>query len=277
MNSGGTDDADEIELDSLLEAVRRRYAYDLRGYARASLRRRVQLALSRSGRKTLGEYQSALLRDVSLFERFLGELSVPVTEFFRDPAMFLLLRKHVVPVLQTYPLLKIWHAGCATGEEVYSMAILLEEEGLLERTQLYATDVNAKALDTARAGVYEIERSADVSKAYVAAGGKGSFSDYLATRGPHAKIARRLGERIVFSEHNLMTDFSFGEMDLVMCRNVLIYFGRAMQSRILELLTTSLTARGYLCVGNRESLGGSSVGAEYETINAPERIFRRLP
>lgn len=267
--------AEEIELDLLLEAVHRRYRHDFRPYARPSLRRRLAHALVRFECDSLSQLQGLILRDPDLFARLLPMLTVQVSEMFRDPGYFRALRAHVIPVLHTYPSPKIWVAGCSTGEEVYSLAILLQEEGLLDRTILYATDINLESLERAERGVFPLERIPGWSENYREAGGRASLSDYYTAAYGGALFDKGLRRRIVFSDHSLSTDNVFAETHLVSCRNVLIYFDRALQDRALGLFTESLVRRGFLGLGSAESLRSSALHGAYEEVVRADRIFRK--
>lgn len=268
-------DPAELELDLFLEAVQRRYQHDFRAYARKSLQRRVALAVARFGCDTLSELQGRILRDAALFARVLPMLTVQVSEMFRDPSYFLALRTHVVPVLRTYPSLKIWVAGCSTGEEAYSLAILLAEEGLLERSILYATDINVESLAQAERGVFPLDRMAVYSANYQRAGGKGSLSDHYTAAYDGALFHRSLRRRIVFSDHSLATDSVFAETHLVSCRNVLIYFDRPLQDRALGLFTESLVRKGFLGLGSSETLRFTALGDSYHELVRPDRIYQK--
>lgn len=268
-------DAD-LEIDLLLEAVYRKYSYDFRHYARASLRRRVAAALSQMGLDSVSHLQHLVLRDADAFTRLLSHLTVPVSDMFRDPQYFESLRAHALPMLATYPSLKVWVAGCSTGEEVYSLAILFEEAGLLERTLIYATDINPQSLRAAEAGVYTLDRIPGFTRNYQAAGGARSLADYYTAAYGAAAFDRRLSARVVFSDHSLATDTAFAEVQLVSCRNVLIYFDRELQERAIGLFRESLASRGFLGLGSRESLFLSAHAPAFETIDADARLFRRL-
>jgi len=269
------DDTFDLELKLLLEAIFCRYHYDFRGYAMSSLRRRLRQAMDRIGAASLSVLQDRVLHDKHALTILLDYLTIQVSEMFRDPLHFLALRRDVLPILATYPSLKIWIAGCSTGEEFYSMAILLEEEGLLDRAIIYATDVNEEALRQAEAGVYALDRVAGFSESYVAAGGKGSLSDWYTAGYNGVVFDRRLRRNFVFSDHSLATDGDFTETHLVMCRNVLIYFGPELQDRALSLFEQSLVPRGFLALGSKEDLRVSSHAAAFETFNMHERIYRK--
>ena len=279
MNAEGSaanDQIADIELDLLLEAIWRRYSYDFRHYARASLHRRVAGALRRLGFQRVSELQDGILRDPALFTRLLTQLSVPVSDFFRDPPYFAALREDVLPLLATYPSLKVWIAGCSTGEEVYSMAILLDELGLLERTLIYATDINPEALRTATEAVYPQARVPGFTRNYLAAGGARSLGDYYTAAYDRVVFDRRLRARVTFSDHSLATDAVFAEVQLVSCRNVLIYFDRQLQDRAIALFHESLVPRGFLGVGSRESLHGFGMSADFDLVSREARIYRRV-
>ena len=266
---------ERLEIDLLLETVFRRYGYDFRGYARASIDRRVRQLLSSSGCTTVAELIPKVLNDAEFFSRLVRNFSIPVTEMFRDPAVYRAVREKVVPLLRTWPHFKIWHAGCATGEEVYSLAMLLKEEGLYERATIYATDFNEEALDLAREGIYPIEKIKAATRNYQLAGGKGSLSDNYHAAYDAARMDPALRERVVFSVHNLATDSVFGEIHLVLCRNVLIYFGRELQNRALWLLTESLVHGGYLCLGTKENLQFTEVHAHFSTLDHAARLYKK--
>lgn len=271
------DDPDlDLEIDLLLEAIFRKYSYDFRHYARASLRRRVTGALAQMGIDSASRLQHVVLRDREAFTRLLGHLTIPVSDMFRDPPYFEALRAHVLPILGTYPSVKVWVAGCSTGEEVYSLAVLLEEAGLLDRTLIYATDINPQSLRTAEAGLYALDRIPGFTRNYQAAGGTRSLADYYTAAYGAAAFDRRLSARVVFTDHSLATDTSFAEVQLVSCRNVLIYFDRDLQERAIGLFRESLAPRGFLGLGSRESLFLSAHAGAFETIDAAARLFRRL-
>jgi chemotaxis protein methyltransferase CheR len=266
----------ELEVDLFLDAIFRRWGYDFRSYARASLNRRVAQRLSITGLNQISDMIPLVLHDQSFFESFLTDMSVTVTEMFRDPWVFKKISETVIPKLRTYSRINIWHAGCATGAEVYSMAILLHEEGLLDRCQIYATDYNNKSLSLAKKGIFPLNLMKAYTKNYIEAGGKSSFSDYYRTGYDSACIVKALRDRITFANHNLMNDGVFAEMNLVMCRNVMIYFDRTLQNQSLKLFSNSLVPRGFLVLGTQESLSYSDCNHEYESFESKERIYRRL-
>lgn len=268
-------EVDDYELDLFLEEVFRLYHYDFRAYARSSMRRRVAHAQRSLGLRSLSEMRRRLQVDPEAFGQILSALTVQVSSFFRDPAYWRILRARVLPYLSTYPFLRIWVAGCAQGEEAYSLAILLHEEGLLERSRIYATDIHLAGLEVATRGVYPAERLKELSANYFAAGGKRSPSDYY-TAGEYstACMAPFLRERILFSDHSLATDAAFAEVQLTSCRNVLIYFDRALQARAIGVLASSLCPRGFLGLGTHESLQFSSWGPSFEVVARKERMYR---
>jgi chemotaxis protein methyltransferase CheR len=266
----------DIELRLLLEAVYLRYQHDFRHYAYASLRRRMRQAMERFECPTLSHLQARVLHEPEVFAAMLQYFTIQVSEMFRDPAYFRAVRERVVPILQTYPFVKLWVAGCSTGEEAWSFAILLREAGLLERSLIYATDINPAALAAAEAGIYALDRLAGFSANYHAAGGTRSLSDYYTAGYGKAVFDRSLRTQIVFSDHSLATDNVFSEVELVSCRNVLIYFDRELQSRAIGLFHDALVPRGFLGIGSRETLRYSSHARAFEEFAAAERIYRKL-
>ncbi|HVE53657.1 MAG TPA: protein-glutamate O-methyltransferase CheR [Ramlibacter sp.] len=266
----------DIEIRLLVEAIFLRYGHDFRDYAQASLKRRVLQAQQRMGVASISALQEQVLHDAQAFARLLQYLTVPVSEMFRDPPYFLALRRHVVPVLRTYPSLKVWIAGCSTGEEPYSLAILLREEGLLERTILYATDINHESLDKARQGIFPLDAMQAFTQNYQRAGGLRSFSDYYTAAYGGALFDRSLRENITFADHSLATDAVFSETHFVSCRNVLIYFNRGLQDRALGLFHDSLAHRGFLGLGTKETLEFSAYAGRFEPVGRRERIYRKL-
>jgi chemotaxis protein methyltransferase CheR len=269
-------DLERIELDCLLEAVYRRYGFDFREYAPASLRRRVSRRVKLEELPSISALQEQLLRDPEVMQRLLLDLSINVTAMFRDPTFHVAFREQVVPILRTYPFTRIWVAGCSTGEEVYSLAILLEEEGLYERARIYATDINEDVLGRARLGVFPLTKMQDYTRNYIAAGGTRSFSDYYTSAYDGAAFDRSLVRNVVFAQHNLASDGSFNEFHVIVCRNVMIYFERALQERVLELFDESIARFGILALGHKESLWASTHADRYEELDALERIYRRI-
>lgn len=265
----------DIETGLLMEGIYQVYGYDFREYAESSLRRRLAQWLSGSGCVTLSLAQSRLLRDRAFFDTLLRGITVNVSEMFRDPAFFKALREQVVPYLKTYPFVKIWLAGCATGEEAYSVAILLLEEGLRGRFRIYATDINEEVIRKAREGIYPLQELQHFTRNYQQAGGTGSFSDYYTARYDHAILAPELREDMVFAAHNLAVDADFGEMNMILCRNVMIYFKQPLKERVLGLFDSSLLPGGFLCLGTKESLENRAVSASYDIVAARMQIYRK--
>ena len=270
-----TQHIDDLELRLLLDAIYSTYHYDFRQYASASLKRRLGQALIRLNCATISALQEKILHDRRAFPRLLEFLTVQVSDLFRDPEVFLALRRDVVPLLATYPSLKLWIAGCSTGEEAYSYAILLAEEGLLDRTLIYATDINDESLERARSGVFTLERIKQFTLNHREAGGKGSLSDYYHAAHENAVMAQTLRDHITFADHSLATDSAFSEVQLISCRNVLIYFDRTLQNRAIGLFRESLCYRGFLCLGSKESLRFTAYGEDFEDFRSAEKIFRK--
>jgi chemotaxis protein methyltransferase CheR len=266
---------EELEIDLLLRGIRSRYGYDFAHYSRASLKRRLERALAQTRLRHFSELLDRLFHDEKSFDEFLKIMSITVTEMFRDPEFYQAVRKHVVPLLKTYPFIKIWHAGCATGEEVYSMALLLHEEGFLDRARIYATDFNKHSLDAAANGVYSARQMAAYGANYQLAGGKGYFPDYYSDGYELAKFKDFLKERITFSYHNLVTDGVFGEMNIICCRNVLIYFDKTLQDEVLGKFSESLRHGGFLCLGNRESLNFTAIQPLFAAVDKTQRIYQK--
>ena len=269
--------AENVEIQLLLEAIYQRYGYDFRSYSQASVKRRIQRRMHFDGIQNISEMQHRVLHDHEFFEQLLLDLSINVTEMFRDPAFFRGMREHVVPELARLPFFRVWHAGCSTGEEVYSMAILLEEAGLYDRCQIYATDFNEVVLRQAREGIMPLSSLRDYTANYQKAGGTESFADYYTARYDSAIIRQSLKRNIVFADHNLVTDGAFGEMHLVVCRNVLIYFSRPLQNRVLALFSDSLADDGFLCIGTKETVQFADCSEDFVPVVASERIYRRRP
>jgi len=265
----------DIELPLLLEAVYRKYHYDFRSYAAASLKRRLTQAMERFGCRTLSQLQDRVLHEPSLFPALLDYLTVQVSEMFRDPPYFRSMRDKVVPLLRTYPSLKIWIAGCSTGEEVYSMAILLQEEGLLERSLIYATDINSGALERAQSGIYDAACIGGFTDNHRKSGARSSLSDYYTAAYGKAMFDKSLKTNIVFADHSLSTDSTFSEVHLVSCRNVLIYFDRLLQDRVLGLFRESLCRKGFLGLGAKESLRFSTHSYAFSDFVVNDKIFRK--
>jgi chemotaxis protein methyltransferase CheR len=264
---------ESIEIRLLLEGIQRAYGYDFRDYADASIKRRLVQWLAESEFDTFSLAQSRLLRDRNVFESLLRAITVNVTEMFRDPDFFKAVRTQVVPFLKTYPFVKIWHAGCATGEEAYSMAIVLHEEGMAGRYRMYATDINEVVLQRAREGIIPIAQMQKFTGNYQKGGGSGSFADYYAARYERAVLSAELRKDIVFAPHNLAVDAEFGEMNMVLCRNTMIYFKPPLKERCLRLFDSCLPRGGFLCLGLKETLEGAADG--YEALIPSMRIYRK--
>lgn len=269
-----TTDIEQIEIDLLLEAIFQRYGYDFRQYNQASIKRRLRHHLAKTDGQSIAALIPAILRDQAAFRRLFFDLSVTVTEMFRDPWFYLALREKVVPFLKTFPFVNIWQAGCATGEEVYSLAILLKEEGLYERARIYATDFNETALTQAKARIYPLERIKAYSANYLQGGGKGSLADYYRARYQSVIIDPVLQENITFANHNLATDGIFGEMHLILCRNVLIYFNRILKNTVLSTFRDSLRYNGFLCLGSKESIQFSEIETDFVEVAPKEKIYQ---
>ena len=266
----------DIELKLLIEAVYLRYHYDFRDYARTSLRRRVEGIMRAEGVDTISALQARVLRHTASWERFVQGISVSVSAMFRDPGFFLAFRRHAVPLLRTYPFIRIWQAGCSLGEEAYSLAILLQEEGLYDRTRIYATDINEHTLRQARDGIFAADLMQRYTQNYVQAGGTRSFSEYYTARYELAILRPSLGRNIVFSQHNLVSDGTFNEFNVVLCRNVMIYFNRALQERTHTLFLDSLGTFGILGLGARESLRFLPQERSYEALVPGEKLYKRV-
>jgi len=271
-----TSENEKIEFDLLLQAIYQKYGYDFRNYARASLKRRIRYRLSQSNIKTISEMQHKLLYDSKFFAKLLSDLTINVTEMFRDPSFFKALREIVIPELKKQPFIKIWHAGCSTGEEVYSTAILLKEEGLYKTSLIYATDADDVVLGKAKSGVFAIDRMKDYTLNYRKTGGLASFADYYTARYDNAIMDNSLKKNIVFSNHNLVTDGVFGEIDMIICRNVFIYFNRDLQDRVFRLFSESLRPGGFLCLGTKETIRFSSLSDDFENVADHEKIYRKI-
>ncbi len=265
----------QLELSLLLEAIFQKSGYDFRGYSRAHINRRLEHVRKRSGLDSLCAVTHRLIYDEDFFEDVLTALSINVSEMFRDPFVYQSIRKNVVPHLKTFPFIKVWHAGCAAGQEVYSTAILLEEEGMKDRTQQYATDINDGVLDAARQGIYPADLIKDYTKNYQQAGGTRAFSDYYTAAYDSVAMTTRLKDNMLFSQHNLVTDGVFGEMHMIFCRNVLIYFAEDLQNHVLKLFYNSLCHGGFLCIGTKETLRFTDYADEFEIVDEKSKIYRK--
>ncbi len=266
---------EELEIDLLLEAIYRQHGFDFRGYARSSLRRRVRAVVAAESLTTVSGLMEKMLHDPACLERLLLGLSVNVSAIFRDPRFFLTFRQHAIPLLRTYPFIRIWQAGCSTGEEVYSLAILLKEEGLYDRSRIYATDMNEVVLRQARSGIFPIDVMQKYTANYCASGGTGALSDYYTAAYDHVVFHQSLRENVVFAQHNLATDGVFNEFNVILCRNVMIYFTPPLQARVHDLFARSFATFGLLGIGSHESLPGPASGHEYEPLVRGEKLFRR--
>lgn len=267
---------EQIEVNLLLAGIRERYGYDFTHYARDSLVRRLTNARDSAGVERFTELLDLVFHDVAAFDRLLAHLSITVTDFFRDPIFFRRLREQVIPALKTYPFVKIWLAGCATGEEAYSIAMMLEEENFLDRARIYATDFNKQALGVAERGVYPATSLKTAQENYVAAGGKGHLADYYSAGYDLIKFKDALKKRITFSYHNLVSDGVFGEMNLILCRNVMIYFDRSLQARVLDLFDESLRHGGFLCLGTKETLYTTALQKQFSAVDGRQKIYRKM-
>jgi chemotaxis protein methyltransferase CheR len=270
------DELEDLELELLLEGVFRRYGFDFREYAPASLRRRIWRRITAEGLTSISALLERLLHDPPTMERLLLDLSINVTAMFRDPTFYVAFRQRVAPALRTYPFTRLWVAGCSTGEEVYSLAILLHEEGAYERCRIYATDINESVLDRARAGVFPLEKMQEYTNNYIRAGGTRAFSEYYVAAYDGAQFDRSLVENVVFAQHNLASDRSFNEFNVIVCRNVMIYFDKTLQHRVHRLFYESLSQLGILALGHRESIRFSPLEGRYEELDAAEKLYRKV-
>ncbi len=269
-------DIQDIEIKLLLQAVYLKYGYDFSNYSKTHLKRRIINRLVLSELNTITEMQNKILWDKEFYTVFMQDLSINVTEMFRDPEFYLKFRKKIIPELSTYAHIKIWHAGCSTGEEVYSLAIMLKEENILHKTQIYATDFNKRVLELAKQGIYSKKEMDLNSRNYVESGGKAQLSDYYTSKYGSVLFDKSLSKNIVFADHNLVTDGVFAEVHLVFCRNVLIYFDKTLQNRVLGLFANSLTKRGILCLGTKESLRFSDYENNFEIVDKKNRIYKKV-
>lgn len=267
---------EEMEIDLLCEAIYQHYGLDFREYARSSLKRRVHNLMTLEGLKTVSAVQEAVLHDKRVMERFILNLSINVTSMFRDPELYVAIREKVIPLLKTYPFIRIWHAGCSSGEEVYSMAIMLHEAGIADKVKIYATDMNEAIVQKAKAGVFKLNLMQEYTSNYIKAGGTWSFSEYYTAKYDHAMMRADLKENIVFSKHNLATDQSFNEFNLILCRNVMIYFNETLQNRVHQLLSDSLCRFGMLVLGTKESINFTSHESEYKPLDSALKVYQRI-
>ena len=266
---------ENIEIDLLLDSIYLKYGYDFRNYSKTSIRRRILKFFEKSGLKSISEMQNKLLYDIEFFNKILHELTLTVTTMFRDPSFFVFLKNKIIPILKSKPFIKIWHAGCSTGEEVYSMAILLKEEKLDHKCLIYATDTKKSVLNKAKKGIFDIEKIPEFTKNYIDAQGKHSFSNYYIAKYNYAIIRNIRKDNLVFSNHDLVTDGIFGELDMIICRNVLIYFNNELQEQIFRLFDNSLSKGGFLCLGSMETLQFSSVADQFKIVSQKEKIYKK--
>ncbi len=264
------------ELSLLLNEIVGEYGYDFTSYSTASVKRRISRLFVLDHFKTFQEFRKRVLYDSTYIKRFVEEITVNVTEMFRDPGFYKLLRTQVLPVLATYPFVRIWHAGCSTGEEVYSMAILLKEAGIMHKSLMYATDINPGVLDQVVKGIYPLRNLKLYSENYILSGGKEDFSSYYTAKYDLAKFDDELKTKMIISTHNLVSDRSFNEFQLIICRNVLIYFNKSLQDNVLELFDNSLETRGYLALGSKEQIKFASINKNYGQLDPKEKVWRKL-
>jgi chemotaxis protein methyltransferase CheR len=270
------EDLEKLEIELLLQGLYSWCGYDYREYAYNSIRRRIWHRVHAEKLTTITALLDKVLHDPACLQRLIADFSINVTEMFRDPAFFLHFREKVVPLLRTYPSIKIWHAGCASGEEVYSMAMLLHEEGLYEKAKIYATDINAEALKTAKSGLFPLENMRKYTSNYLRAGGKKAFSDYYQVTNNGVKFHSYLTQNIVFAQHNLVTDHSFNEFHVILCRNVLIYFNKALQEKVHNLFYNSLGMFGILGLGDKETITFTRKAEYYETIISSQKLYKKV-
>jgi chemotaxis protein methyltransferase CheR len=269
-------ETEQLELQLLLEGIFRQYGFDFREYAPSSLKRRVWRRVQAEGLSTIAGLLERVLHDPAVMERLLLDLSINVTSMFRDPTFYASLRERVAPLLRTYPFTRVWVAGCSTGEEVYSLAILLREEGLYERARIYATDINEAVLERARGGVFPLDKMKEYTENYIRAGGQRSFSEYYLAKYQGALFDRELTANVVWAPHNLVQDRSFNTFNLILCRNVMIYFDRDLQTRVHELFYDSLERLGILALGHKESIHFTGLEDRYEELDAAEKLYRKV-
>jgi chemotaxis protein methyltransferase CheR len=267
---------EKVEVRLLTEGIFEHYGFDFRDYSYPSLRRRIWKRVYAEGLATVSALTDKVLHEPQAMERLLLDLSINVTAMFRDPTFYLAFRQKVVPLLRTYPFIRIWHAGCSTGEEVYSMAILLQEEGIYDRCRIYATDINEAVLQKAKSGIFPINTMQENTSNYIAAGGHGTFSDYYTARYDYAIFRPQLRENVVFAQHNLVTDASFNHFNVILCRNVLIYFNNALQERVQQLFLNSLEMFGILGLGKKETVRYTSIADNFDVLDEEERLYRRI-
>lgn len=276
MEEKNETELEQIEMELLLNGIHQYYGYDFRNYAVPSLRRRIWHHVYAEGLTSISALQNKVLHERDCFERLIFSLSIPVTEMFRDPQAFLTFRQKVIPLLRTYPYIRIWHAGCSTGEEVYSMAIMLHEEGLYDKARIYATDMNSRSLQQAKEGVFDIKKMKQYTKNYLEAGGTRSFSEYYTAKYNSVIFHPFLKKNMIFAEHNLATDRSFNEFNVIFCRNVMIYFNDELRDHVHGLFHESLSHFGILVLGAKESIHFTSFSEAYEALDRTEKIYRKI-
>lgn len=269
-------DIERIEIGLLLEGIYQRYGYDFRTYAYSSIKRRICHRIDIDKLESIAELQHKVLHQPLYMQKLLGDFSINVTEMFRDPEFYVSFRKNVIPILHSYPLVRIWSAGCATGEEAYSMAILLHEEGLYERSKIYATDMNADVLEKAKKGVFSFDKMKQYTSNYQKSGGTHAFSEYYTADQYGVKLEPFLSKNIVFAQHNLVTDSSFNEFNVILCRNVLIYFDKGLQHQVHNLFHESLSRSGVLGLGSKESVRFTPYRDDYEDVDGKNRIYKKI-
>jgi chemotaxis protein methyltransferase CheR len=274
--ANGSENLERIEIELLLEAIHRRYGFDFREYAQASLKRRLWRRIHAEHLTSVSGLQEKVLHDPACMERLLLDLSINVTSMFRDPTFYTAFRDKAIPLLRTYPFSRVWVAGCSTGEEVYSLAILLDEEGLYERARIYATDINEAVIDRAKLGVFPLDKMQEYTQNYIRAGGKRAFSEYYSAAYDGAQFDRSLIRNVVFAQHNLVSDRSFNEFHAIICRNVMIYFDRSLQDKVHGLFHESLATFGVLALGHKESIKFTRFAESYEELDADERLYRKV-
>lgn len=265
----------DIEIALLIEALYQKYGYDFRNYSKAHIKRRILNRFNLSGMKSITDMIHESLENHKFVDQILMDLSITVTEMYRDPLFYRTLREQILPMFHSLPFIKIWHAGCASGEEVYSMAIMLREEGLYQKTQIYATDFNPVIIRQAKEGIYPINRMKEFTANYIKSGGKAAFSDYYTAQNETVKLLDALKKNIVFATHNLVTDSVFAEVNMVICRNVLIYFDRSLQDKVIGLFVESLPESGILCLGSKENLQFSIHASLFNSLIANEKIYQK--
>lgn len=268
-------DINDEEIEEVLQLVNGQYGYDFTHYSRASMHRRITRFINVAGYRNMHDLKNHLSNDKSVFDFFLQRITVNVTEMFRDPEFYKVIRKQVIPIIASYPSIKIWHAGCSSGEEVFSMAIILHEAGLLNRSKIYATDINPHNIEKAKIGILPLDVMKEYVSNYIQSGGEHDFASYYTAGYDHALISKNLRSNIIFSQHNLVTDQVFNEFQLIFCRNVMIYFDRELQNKVIHLFHNSLSPLGYLALGIKESLLFSDLKNKFDVVSHQDKIFRR--